>query len=152
MGQVSESIVSTPTHYNETGTKGLTGQPRAGGRECWGDRVSEWSLTPDLPDITLKMQINLRFRKCSRNRRGQTNLTLKPDKTTKNHLYMLLIKTHSKHTLKVSYTSTPYSKSQTNTQVQNTYKIRVKKKHTCMKIQALTKTKKFHTDDHTAPL
>lgn len=40
VGQVSESIVSTPTHYNETGTKGLTAQPRErrGGR--WGG--TEW--------------------------------------------------------------------------------------------------------------
>lgn len=87
VGQVSESIVSTPTHYNETGTKGLTAQPRErGGGRC-GDRVGEWSLTPDLPGIILKMQINLRFRKWSRNTRGQTSLTLEPDKTTKNHLH-----------------------------------------------------------------
>lgn len=63
VGQVSESIVSTPTHYNETGTKGLTAQPRErrGGGSLGGDRVGEWSLTPDLPGIILKMQINLRF-------------------------------------------------------------------------------------------
>ncbi len=51
VGQVSESIVSTPTHYNETGTKELTAQPRV---RVLVDRTKEWSLTPDLPDIILK--------------------------------------------------------------------------------------------------
>ncbi len=74
VGQVSESIVSTPTHYNETGTKGLTAQPRV----CVGgvDQTKEWSLTPDLPDIIQKMQINPYFQKWSRTTRDQTRFTL----------------------------------------------------------------------------
>lgn len=73
VGQVSESIVSTPTRYKETGTKGLTAQPRErkeGGRP--GGRGGEWSLTQDFPDIILKMQINFHFQIVKQNH-GRSN-------------------------------------------------------------------------------
>lgn len=106
-------------------TKGLTAQPRER-RARRGDQAKEWSLTPDLLDIILKMQINLCFRNWSRTTRGQTspwNQTKHPGIT-----YTLKTKIHSKHMFQqFFYKSNSSTQSHKQTVRPKTHRKKVKK-------------------------
>lgn len=109
-----------------------------GGRGWGGDGAKEWSLTPDLADIILKMQINPYFQKWSRTTRGQTCLTLKPDETTRNHLQHASYRKHSKRTFKLFYTNNSFTQGHKQLGPNPTEKVR--KPHTSINIDALTTT------------
>lgn len=91
-----------------------------------GDQAKEWSLTPDLLDIILKMQINLCFRNWSRTTRGQTspwNQTKHPGIT-----YTLKTKIHSKHMFQqFFYKSNSSTQSHKQTVRPKTHRKKVKK-------------------------